>query len=133
MSRFPSSLGGTGVQEGRVDRSSACHLSLSFASGWAVMMILASSLRAAAQRVAALEMRERSSCLNAAVSDGGVRGWRIVRIRCTVDSVRFGSVADWRLRALIPLRVRTRQTLSLRPPEAESDVDTASKNWLTPW
>lgn len=97
------------------------------------MIILASSLRAAAQSVAALEMREWRSCLNAAVSDGGVRGWSIVKIRCTVDSVRFGSVADWRLRALIPRRVRTRQTLSLRPPEAESDVDTASRNWLTPW
>ena len=97
------------------------------------MVILASSLRAAAQSVAEFEMRERRSFASSVDSEGGISGWRLVRIRCTVDSIWLGSVVVGRLRALLPRRVRTRHTLSLRPPEAESEVDNASRNWLTLW
>ena len=34
-------------------------------------------------------------------------------------------------RPVIPRKVRTLQTLSLRPPEESNEVDIVSKNWLT--
>ena len=96
---------------------------------WVVSEMWAESFRAVAQRVAEAETMDERSFRRSAESAGRVSGWRIVRIPWTEDSIWLDTGVEL-YRALIPRRVRTLQTLSLDPPEAESEMDIVSKNWL---
>ncbi len=112
--------------ESRVDMSTASHV----VSGCDVMEIRASSFRAAAQRAAELAKRVVRSFLREAESEVEIKGWRVERMCWTEESSCSGV---WLPRVRMPRRVRTLQTLSLRPPEAERDVEMSSRTWLTAW
>ena len=97
---------------------------------WVMSEMCAESFRAVDQRVADWETMDSRSFRRSAESAGRVSGWRIDRIFWTEESIcveiGVGLYFAW-----IPRRVMILQTLSLGPPEAESEADIVSKKWLT--
>ena len=107
--------------------SCACHFSWSLGSGCFIITNLASSFRAASYSATDILIMPTKPSLNPVDSDGTVSGRRVSSTRCTVDSTGLDSIIE-PPRASIPRRVRTLHALSLCPPLAASDSDTASKN-----
>ena len=90
-------------------------------------------MRASVHNLKDCLVRVSRSFFNSVDWEGVISGWRIVRIRCTVDPICFGSGVE-APRAWMPRRVKTRHTLSLRPLEsARRQVDRPSRNWATSW